>query len=286
MDKRADKPVQLTVDGQTLTFTSLYDFEFCLDARTSVPAAKMLAASRESPAELRNEAQNIRTVEKRFTDLLARSAGRPGELGEHLRELDRHLFSQDYRWRALIGALEVLPPERDEFHRAALVRYLQYLRSRQEALREAYVQQRRRDDMPALADPREEITASEAMRETSIFDVEDIPSTVAEEDGYATLRRGETVKVPIPSQPMEILMSRHKFVLIVDGELVLRNDEGKRFALKHGRNAIGRDLKSEVVLDAGYRDISRCHLIIDTSAPHWLQLTDMSSHGTRVASVN
>ena len=164
------------------------------------------------------------------------------------------------------GALEVLPPERDEFRRAALVRYLEYLRSRQEALREAYVQQRHRDGTPSLADPREN-TASQAMRETSIFDVEDIPSTVAEEDGYATLRRGETVKVPIPSQPMEILMSRHKFVLEMDGDLVLRDDEGKRFALKHGRNVVGRDLANEVVLDAGYRDISRCHLVIDTSAP-------------------
>lgn len=284
MNKRAAEAVQLDVDGQTLTFTSLYDFEFCLDARTSVPAARMLAASHESASDLRDEAKKIRAVERNFTDLLARTAEHPGKLGKYLRSLDHHLFSQDYRWRALMGALEVLPPERDDFRRAALVRYLEYLRSRQEALRDAYVQQRHRDGTPSLADPGENAASPAAMRETSIFDVEDIPSTVAEEDGYATLRRGETVKVPIPSQSMGILMSRHKFELEMDGELVLRDDEGKRFALKHGRNVVGRDLANEVVLDPGYRDISRCHLVIDTSAPDWLQLTDMSSHGTRVAS--
>ena len=57
LSKRAAEPVQLDLDGQTLTFTSLYDFEFCLDARTSVPAARMLAASHESPSDLRDEAK-------------------------------------------------------------------------------------------------------------------------------------------------------------------------------------------------------------------------------------
>ena len=139
----------------------------------------------------------------------------------------------------------MLTPERDEFRRAALMRYLEYLRSHQKAVREAYVQQRHRDDTPALADAGEEVAALEAMRETSIFDADDIPATVAEEDGYATLRRGETVKVPMPSQSMGILMSRHKFELETDGELALRDDEGKRFALKHGRNIWGRDLANE-----------------------------------------
>lgn len=97
MNKRAAELVQLDADGQTLTFTSLYDFEFCLDARTSIPAAKLKAASYESPADLRDEAKKIRAVERNVTDLLVRTAGRPGKLGQDLRSLDHHLFSQDYR---------------------------------------------------------------------------------------------------------------------------------------------------------------------------------------------
>jgi hypothetical protein len=122
-----------------------------------------------------------------------------------------------------------------------------------------------------------------ALRETSIFDVADIPSTVAGADGFADLLRGETVKVRVQSEPLPVLLSSHVFELVFGSELGLRDDEGKVYPLRGGRNVIGRGLDNDVVIDAGYRDVSRRHLIVEANTSDWLQLTDLSSHGTRVA---
>lgn len=275
-------PVKLKVDGQELTFETLADFEFCLDARTQVPAQKLMSLAKEGAERLHDEALNIRKVERRFTDVLTRSLDGKSSLSTSMRELDRQLFSQDFRWRSIMAAVVQLPSTHDAFRQCAMVRYLTYLRSRQETLRAAYVDLRRRDDTPSLGEPVPNAEVAAEMRATSIFDVEDIPSTQAGPDGYASLPRGETVKVRLPSAPMPIFLSRHRFELIVGPELMLRDDDGEAHPLHAGRNVVGRDLDSDVVVDAGCRDISRRHLIIEASTPDWLQLTDLSSHGTRV----
>lgn len=273
--------VKLSIDGRTVTFHSLEDFEFCLDARTEVPARKMTELGRQGAERLHEEAINIRKVERRFTDVLARDLEGRDRISRSMRELDSKLFSQDFRWRSIMAAVTSLPDDLDGWRHAALTRYLGYLRSRQETLRAAYTELRRRDDTPALA--AEDEGSTPALRETSIFDVEDIPATVAGPDGFATLPRGETVKVRISPKAMPIMLSRHRFELRMRDELELFDTAGVRHPLRHGRNVVGRDISNDVVVDAGFRDVSRRHLIIETTTPDWLQLTDLSSHGTRVA---
>jgi len=41
LDKLFAKPMELVLAGQTISFLSIADFEFCLSGRTSVPSKKI-----------------------------------------------------------------------------------------------------------------------------------------------------------------------------------------------------------------------------------------------------
>ncbi len=152
MGNEFSKPARLTVDGKVLTFHSLEEFEFCLDPRTEVPARKVAELLQKPLQHLRDEARNIRHVEQRFMQVLTDALDDPAALGRSMNAIDRQLFSQDFRWRSIVSSLDALGPERDDFRRAALVRYVQYLRSRQFALREAYAEYKRREHVAIIPD--------------------------------------------------------------------------------------------------------------------------------------
>ncbi|MBT6274086.1 MAG: FHA domain-containing protein [Chromatiales bacterium] len=276
------KRIALNIDQSVITFNSLVDFEFCLDSRTEVPARRVTQLAQQPTEQLLAEARSIRTVEQRFMDVLADAIDTPASLPQNMRKLDRQLFSQDFRWRAIIEATNALPDEYYEFRQAAMVRYLQYLRSRQEALRHAYQERRRQEgtvELTQMVHP----PAPNSMRETAIFDVGELPDIGQISAGLATLTRGEAVKIKISNAPTELFLSRHRFELFVRESLLqVRDEAGRVVAFKAGRNVLGRDLSSDVMIDSEYRDVSRRHLIVEFDG-EWLQLTDLSSHGTKVA---
>ncbi|NKC11324.1 MAG: FHA domain-containing protein [Gammaproteobacteria bacterium] len=270
------KPIELKIDKLRLIFTSLTDFEFCLDARTEVPARKVTELLQRPIERLREEARSIRAVERRFTDVLANAIDDHTSLSVQMRQLDKHLFSQDFRWRSIMEAVNGLPHEEHLFRRTAMVRYLQYLRSRQEALRNAY-EQRHHSDAPEEAPAH----GASAMRETAIFDVS-VPPASGLGEGLVVLPPGETVKIKLPTDTLELWLSRHRFELVPGNPFKLCDDADVSLPLRSGRSVIGRDVNGDVVIDPAYRDVSRRHLILDISG-EWVQLTDLSSHGTKVA---
>jgi hypothetical protein len=109
MTKLSSKPVKLTVDGKALTFHSLQGFEFCLDARTEVSAAKVADLLKQPVESLRREGQSIRKVEGRFMSVLTQNMEHPETLLTDMVQLDRQLSSQDYRWRTIVLSLDKAP---------------------------------------------------------------------------------------------------------------------------------------------------------------------------------
>ena len=283
MGNHLSEPARLNVDGKVLTFHSLEEFEFCLDPRTEVPARKVAELLQKPLQHLRDEARNIRHVEQRFMQVLTDALDDPAALGRSMTSLDRQLFSQDFRWRSIVSSLDVLGPERDDFRRAALVRYVQYLRSRQFALREAYAEYKRREHVAVIPDPEPANAAQPlSLRETAIFEVEDL----APREGGPTLEplpRGQTVGIRVSDEaPLEILLSNHKFELVAGEPYTFKDELGSEYSLRRGRNAVGRDVHNDIVVDAGFRDVSRKHLVIEPVSSEYVQLTDLSSHGTYV----
>ena len=272
------KPLRLELDDRAVTFGAIGDFEFALASRTEVPAAKVGELVRLSPAELQREATSIREVERRFVEVLASSLEEPGSVGYLLREMDLKLFSQDHEWRAIMRGLVGQPGQFDEYKQIALVKYMQYLGSRQDVLSSMYAN---KVDFNATAIVAPDMPA-EKFRETLIFDVvapEMREDTVSR---FERLPRGETVAVGVIGDRLEVILSRHRFSLLPGSPTLLCDDDGPEYELLDGRNVVGRLPESDVVVDAGYRDVSRKHLVVEVGSARQVLLTDLSSHGTFV----
>jgi hypothetical protein len=84
-----------------------------------------------------------------------------------------------------------------------------------------------------------------------------------------------------PAEDVDVLLSRHACkVLIKDKKMLFLDNEKRSYELKKGRNVIGRDSVSTIMIDPALRDVSRIHIVIERFDDKTIQITDLSSHGT------
>lgn len=281
LNKFFAKPIELTIGEQKLKFCSLSDFEFGLSGRTSVPAKKITSMVKFSTDELKKEAHTIKGIEKRFVMMLSKSIEEPGSINRSLREMDSQIFSQDHSWRTIIASLNDGGEELDEFRRIALVKYMQYLSSRQEIIK--YLYSEKKKHVKDKAEPGDE--AGTDFKDTLILESTVLQPTVIGDSTYEMERmpKGEVISISLKKgQEIELILSKHKCKLIGGDSIQFVDNVGRNYALKQGRNIIGRDSVSTVMIDPALRDVSRLHLVVKIDEKNCLQLTDLSSHGTYI----
>ena len=166
--------LRLEVGERRLTFDSIADFEFTLSSRTEVPASKIAALVKLTARDLRREATKIREAEKRFVNIFSRSLEEPGSISRHLHELGHKVFSLDHEWRLIIAALNQQTAEFSEYKKMALVKYLQYLGSRQDVLRSIYADKLERG---AVDNPENPVRTSKKPS-SSTFHVRPLPGRI------------------------------------------------------------------------------------------------------------
>ena len=271
------------LDGRTLSFATPDDFAFGLSGRTRVAAESVGKLMQLVPSELRREATSIRDLERRFVDIVANALKEPGSVGELLQAIDSDLIAEDNQWRAIIAALVEKGPGFEDYKHLVLVKYTQYLAARRDIVKSIYAQ--RFGGQEALAGPEalaEHKPATDVGgKSTLIIDTESEQYTESSPLRFERLPRGETVQVRTPSSgELAILLSRHQFQLVAADTPRLTDDNGVNYPLKPGVNVIGRHPDNDVVVGGWYRDVSRKHLMVDTSDSANLSLTDLSTHGT------
>lgn len=272
------KRLQLALGQRKLSFPTLVDFEFNLSSRTELPASKVAQLVKLPADALMREATKIREVEKRFVNVLAGSLEVPDSIGRRMQELGHKVFSQDHEWRAIIAALNMKDPSFAEFKKLALVKYLQYLGSRQDVLQSIYASK-------VAHGAREESdgAAHEMHKETVIFELSETGDHRVDTSQFERLPKGETVAVRFPDgRELEIMLSKNRFKLVPGISFSFIDERGSDHALDAGKNRVGRDSESEIVIASSFRDVSRCHLIIEPFSPDTALFTDLSSHGTYV----
>jgi hypothetical protein len=280
------KPLTLRTDTRTLKFDSKSDFEFALASRTEVPAAKISDFVRFNPQQLVDEASSVRQVERHFVETLSRSIQEPGSIGYLLREMDMKMFSQDHEWRTIMQGLSRQERRFDDFKQLALVKYMQYLASRQDVLKGIYTH---KVASGVNSEPEADPMQDPEYRQTLIFDVSAPPISPLPPDEPAApsrlvrLPRGESISLQATGSSMiELVLSRHPFRLRVGLTPVLLDAEDGEYPLRSGRNVLGRHPDSDVMVDPAYRDVSRTHAIVDMREDGEVFITDLSSHGTFV----
>jgi FHA domain-containing protein len=283
LNKFFAKPIEITVGEQELKFNSLSDFEFALAGRTSVPAKKITSMVKFSLDELKKEAKTIKEIEKKFVSTLSKSIEDPGSINRALREMDAQIFSQDHGWRSIIGALHSGDEELNEFRRVALVKYMQYLSSRQEIIKYLYSEKKKHVKSSSSSNGAE---AGSEFKDTLILEntVFEPLSGGKENLEMEKMPKGENVTIRMKAgKEIDVLLSKHQ-CKIIGGESSSKfiDEAGRSYDLKIGKNVIGRDSKSDIMLDPGLRDISRIHLVIETDDTNTLYMTDLSAHGTYI----
>lgn len=279
--KTVPRPLTLEIEGHSLTFPTLADFEFALASRTEVPAAKITRLVRLSDEALEDEARAIGKVEKHFVDLVAADMQDQAALGRDMQELDYKLFSQDHQWRSIMSGLQGQESDYDEYRKAALVKYMQYLAARQEIVKSISAERQQRASAPPFPETPPEASANPLSRDTVAVDLEAGAGGGAQAEGFVRLPKGEAVSIRLPAgQEIALSLAGHRFRLVEGRPSHLVGENGDQHTLQQGKNLIGRELGNHIVVDSSYRDVSRKHLLIDLADPHMVRLTDMSAHGT------
>lgn len=283
LNKFFAKPIEIKLGELLLKFYSVADFEFSMSGRIAVPSKKIAEMVKFSIDQLKKEARTIKDIEKRFVTILSKSIEETNSINRALRELDPLIFSQDHCWRDIIGALNEGDDDLNPFRRIALVKYMQYLSSRQEIIKYLYSEKKALLNEPIGKDT----VNSPEFKETLILEntiFEPVPAD-GNDKGNAIERmpKGEAVTVALtPGEEVNVILSKHRCTLSAKDGIQFIDQAGKTHPLIKGRNIIGRDSVSNIVIEASLRDVSRLHLVIENHGENILQLTDLSSHGTYI----
>jgi hypothetical protein len=297
--KRPREPFVLELPGKTLVFSSPAEFEFGLASRIEFPVHKAVRLVERDAEDLSGMAIKLRAVEKRFAAIFASCLEQPYRIGELLAALEAGLLSRDHDWRDIIEALGQYGPEYDDFKNIALVKYMQYLASRQAVLRSIYLQKVQGGLELQTAEPREHSDEQPMQasvlpipyRETALFDLDQIGGGDAGDDGdgedegtqpLKSVPRGETICIRfVDGHELDIKLASHRYKLFPGKHFCLVDEaNGVTHLLHSGRNVIGRHSGNDVVIDQTYLAISRKHVIIEPVSEDAILLTDISSHGT------
>jgi hypothetical protein len=274
--------LDINIDGDRYVFQSPQDFEFALSGRTSLPAAKIAALSRLSDDELLREAEAIRAVEQRFAEALSGTLEDITSVGPFLRTMEPSIISQDNNWRSIISALNRVDRMPETYKKIALVKYMQYLTSRQEVVKSLYTNRQSGKAGEARPDNGSAVYRPTArFRETMLINLNVSPELERHETSFSRLPKGETVEVDLEGDhPIDLLLAKHQCRILLRDRLLFVDQGGNNSELRVGRNVVGRDATSDVIMDASLRDVSRKHLIVESNGVGQIKLTDISSHGT------
>ena len=159
---------------------------------------------------------------------------------------------------------------------------MQYLTSRQEVVKSLYANRQPRssgEGRPANGSAVYRPTAR--FRDTMLINLNDISDTQRHELSFSRLPKGETVEIELErNHAIDLLLAKHQCRILLGERLLFVDQEGHDSELRAGRNVVGRDATSDVIMDADLRDVSRKHLIVENDGVGQIKLTDISSHGT------
>jgi hypothetical protein len=268
--------IVLQIDGQPAGFASPAEFETALRSRTEVVAGTMRQMAKCTDEELRGEVALTKALHKKLTTSLLRIEEIGVPLSQIWREIDLGKIHEEHQWQEILYGLADLGLP-DQYRRVALVRYLQYLKGRRDAVADLL---------------RERDSGKTQMGSVVASQMETMAGTAIDEITYTSMQRSaeysrlpprHAVEVRITSaEPVTIFLAHRKMRLLATEEgMVLSDDTGMAAPIPTGRTIIGRSSDCDVVLHNAPADVSRKHLMIECT-PQDLRLTDLSSHGTYV----
>ena len=248
-------PVYLAPDTRR---SGLSEFELRLNQYTKVPLERLEEFLDWSDERVRQETQIVNRVLRRFAEAVVNSMESSTSAGEFLQELDLKLVSRDHDWRAVFSTIKAQEDDFDDFKRALLVKYLQYLSFRKRLLE--FIYSRRRS-----LEQTEELPGIFLGSGVSGIDLERAADRLdAAPDGYLRLPLGESREVRLNADAeASLMLAGHAFRLVGGEPPAIIDQNGVTYFLRAGRNMVGRHPESDVRVDQNFSDISRAHCLLE-----------------------
>jgi len=272
INKFFNKPLELKIGDQTLRFNSVSEIAFFLEGRTSVSSAELSELFKLSIDQLETQATKLAKINKYLATVLNRIIDEPDNIDRSMRELDPQIITQDQSWRDIIQVLYKEQDEVNSIRMTVIMKYMKYLSSLEDTV--GYICSEKKRSVGAQVDDNEKKLSDSEIRLDS-----------QSEHGFKRLPKDKKVSVKLPAgERLSVrLASSYQCQLVATDEYVQFIDNTGAIILSKGRNIVGRGTKSTVKVDATQKDVSRTHLHIFISDDHTLQLTDLSSEGTFIA---
>ena len=278
--------ITLEIKGRAIKFFSPSDFEFFLAGRTAVPASKIKEMVKYNLEQLKSEARSIKKIEKHFVSIMAKSIEKSDDTDHFFQESDINSFSQDHAWRQIASALNKDNDKTCKLRNIVLVKYLQYLSSRQEVIRCIYAEKKKyeniiRDEQDSQTD-KDQPCKETLILDSSLFE-DDAPAL--NDSKFCRIPKGERIPIKLKfDESIPIILSKHKCEIYYNDRLFFVDSIGGKQPVFLGQNKVGRDTSGTIVIDSVFRDVSRLHLVIENAGGGLLKLIDLSSHGTYLPS--
>lgn len=269
------KPVELNVGDRLITFKSMEDFEFAMDARTTLPQSRITDAINSTPNEIDMELNTMDIAIEQITELVNESE--QSEVTQQLKAINPVIFSSDNHWRDIFFALKKhRSAESSEYKVIALKAYLQYLNNRKEILQSIKT---RLGESASV----EQATPEVPQFRTGELDIDDNfdSKVLADELGMKSMPTGEYVTIDIEKgDEISLLLANYECKIVVRDGIKFIDNDNVSYPITNGMNKIGRGRECSIRFNDTMQRISRLHLIIINHDNKKLELSDVSTYGS------
>ena len=259
---------------------TLQSFETRLSTRTKVPSERLGDFLGWNEDQVRREAKVVTRVLKRFAEAVVRSMDEPDSMDSFLDELDLKTISRDHDWRAIFSTLRGQQGgDSEQFKRAVLIKYLQYLSFRKRLLDFIHARKAGLEETDELSSELTRIPESLGAGEGSVVRIGLARASHAE--GFQRMPLGEAVEISLADgDVLEFMLARHRFELVGGEHPYVVDHSGVTCFVKPGRNMVGRHPESDLTVDANFGDVSRAHMVLEWDGGVLFRFMDLSSRGT------
>ena len=267
------KPVEIEIGKSHISFQSLKDFEFAMEARTGLCYERVANLHKLSVEQLKEHGKKLAAIEKTILAAALRFDQPLVNDKNNDFEIELQFFSREHNWRDIIKSLREGGEELNPYRRAALSKYVEYLSAWQGMIRQVCKQKGVNRDAGDVMDN----YSQKAAAGTGL--------NVASTHPLRRLHKGELYHFPLTTNsPIELFLPTYKCI-VLGGESVRFIEEETRneYILNLGNNTVGRSKNNKVVLSRKVKEVSRLHLLISLdSSQQQVGITDISTYGTYI----
>ena len=271
LEKIFTRPVELIIDNKTITFNSIDDFEFAVNARTTIPLKKINEAIKADPGELKLELNSIDIAMEQLSELKQKSPA-ASEITQGLKSINPVVFSNDNGWRDIFFALKNdRSPESSQYKQIALSAYLKYLLNRKQMIQMIQSQLKKE-------------TGETPQFKTGALDCDDDfdSKQLGKKLGMTCMRKDKPVLITLKEKDeVALLLADYQCKLVFEQEGIQFIDHHNiKYLIEKGTNRVGRSRECNIRFADSTHRISRLHLEIIHQNNRQVKLIDHSTYGT------